>query len=34
LQFEAWTGERAPRQAMKQVVLDHLIQAEGRAEKR
>jgi shikimate dehydrogenase len=34
LQFEAWTGERAPRQAMKQVVLDHLIQAERPAEKR
>ena len=24
LQFEAWTGESAPRQVMKQVVLDHL----------
>lgn len=24
LQFEAWTGEDAPRQVMKQVVLDHL----------
>jgi shikimate dehydrogenase len=24
LQFEAWTGERAPRQAMRQVVLEHL----------
>jgi shikimate dehydrogenase len=24
LQFEAWTGERAPKQVMKQVVLDHL----------
>jgi shikimate dehydrogenase len=23
-QFEAWTGERAPKQVMKQVVLDHL----------
>jgi shikimate dehydrogenase len=34
LQFEAWTGERAPRQAMKQVVLDHLTRAEGRTEKR
>ncbi len=34
LQFEAWTGERAPRQVMRQVVLDHLIGEEGRAEKR
>ena len=24
LQFEAWTGESAPREAMRQVVLDHL----------
>ena len=24
LQFQAWTGERAPKQVMKQVVLDHL----------
>jgi shikimate dehydrogenase len=24
LQFEAWTGESAPREVMKQVVLDHL----------
>jgi shikimate dehydrogenase len=24
LQFEAWTGERAPSRVMKQVVLDHL----------
>jgi shikimate dehydrogenase len=24
LQFEAWTGESAPRQVMKQVVLEHL----------
>jgi len=29
LQFEAWTGERAPRQVMKQVVLDHLTRQPG-----
>jgi len=34
LQFEAWTGERAPREVMKRVVLDHLIRAGSRAEKR
>jgi shikimate dehydrogenase len=34
LQFEAWTGERAPREVMKQVVLDHLIRAGSRTEKR
>jgi shikimate dehydrogenase len=34
LQFEAWTGERAPREVMKQVVLDHLTRAGSRAEKR
>ncbi len=34
VQFEAWTGERAPREVMKQVVLDHLIRPEGPAEKR
>jgi shikimate dehydrogenase len=28
-QFEAWTGERAPRQVMKQVVLDHLTRQPG-----
>jgi shikimate dehydrogenase len=33
LQFEAWTGERAPKQVMKQVVLDHLTRSE-RTEKR
>ena len=34
LQFEAWTGERAPREVMKQVVLDHLIRPGSRTEKR
>jgi shikimate dehydrogenase len=33
LQFEAWTGERAPRQVMRQVVLDHLMQAGSPARK-